>query len=273
MKEFNSTSIFGFFGNNRTAIVPLTRTLFAITDGFDVEYRHHGRRGGVRPSAAAWPIPINVSYGLAAVSYARDLSRDDTPTGHTTALFGCQCVDDVQNGMQLICAIVPYETFDGVTQSAFITNITWEVSNSPKRMTCRSTKVSVQSIRYPAQRLTTPNEFNFRQTIRNPIACMTRSGCTSIDAVIWIMPICPIYTAPGSPPGKNTACMSALRDFSCFPFCLGVRRSFSANERIVVRSSNTWEDNVLLTARDCVLEVRFFALFLLSLVICLLTWS
>jgi hypothetical protein len=252
--DLNTTSAFGFFGTNHTTLVSLTSTLFAVTDGYDVEYHHHGRRGGIRPGHAVWPIPINVSYGVAAVAYARDMARDTVTSGHTTALFGCSCVDDITLGVQLVCAVVPYEVFDGVGASSFIVNVTWEVANTPKRLACRDTKIAIESIRHATTRFTSPNEFQFGSRIVPPVSCFTQETCTTVDAAIWIMPVCPVYWAPGLPPGENSACVNGLRDFSCFPFCLALHRSFSANEPLLVRASSTWEDTVLLSARDCVFE-------------------
>lgn len=280
--DFDARSRFGFFGENRTAVVSLTPSMFAVTDGYDVEYHHHGRRGGVRPSHVAWPLPVNVTYGIAAVAYARDMSRDVAVEGHTTALFGCSCVDDVALGMQLLCAIVPYEVYEGAPAGSFLVNVTWEVANTPKRLSCRDTKIAVQSIRHPTTRFTSPNEFRFGTRVRPPVTCFTSASCTVVDAAIWIMPVCPVYRVPGMPPGDDSACVRGLRDFSCFPFCMGLHRSFAANEPILVRrcarlaclcvlyatgacvcvdvacgwvsSSSTWEDTVTLSSRDCVFE-------------------
>eukprot|EP00961_Rhodomonas_salina_P265441 3588279-Rhodomonas_salina.1 len=69
------------------------------------------------------------------------------------------------------------------------------------------------------------------------------------------MPVCPLGTrVNGGSTAGNTACLRALKDFSCFPFCLGVHRTFAANERIIIRSSSAWERNMLLTSRDCTLQ-------------------
>eukprot|EP00961_Rhodomonas_salina_P295991 3935952-Rhodomonas_salina.2 len=263
--NFNVTSPVGSFGSNRTVITSLTSTMFSVTDGWNVEYHHHGRRGGVRVSHAAWPIPINVTYGVAAVAYARDISRDDVVDGPTTALFGCHCVDEPiapvdtfvsgASALLLTCAIVPYDVYDEIESAAFIVNMTWEIANTPKRLTCRDTKISIQSLRYPTKRLTSPTEFEYTPGIGTPINCMTKGSCTTIDAAVWVMPVCPLKRdVNGQSVAGNSACMRALKDFSCFPFCLGVRRSFAANEPIVIWSSSAWENNVLLPARDCVFE-------------------
>lgn len=247
------------FGENRTVMTSLTPTLFAVTDGYNVEYHHHGRKGGVRMSVGAWPIEVNVTYGIAAVSYARDVSREDTASGHTTALFGCSCVDDVVEGVKLLCAIAPYEMIEGVAQTAFVVDVAWEVANTPKRMLCRDTKIAVESVRFQAQRVTTPDDFDAIPFLEKPATCITQNTCTKIDAAVWVMPVCPIarptaVTGIAVPIGGETACLRSLRDFSCFPFCLGVHRTFAANERMIIRSSNAWEDNVMLAGRDCVFE-------------------
>ena len=253
--NFDAEPELDVFGKNYTVITALTEDLYAVTDGHSVEYRHHGRRSRITTSLGAWPIDVNVSYGIAAVSYARDASRDEVGSGHTTALFGCSCVDNYLKGIQVTCAIVPYENIEGVSQQAFLVNMTWEVANTPKRMSCRKTKISVQSLRFVPQQITSPVEFANIPSFDPPLTCMERGLCTKVDAAVWMMPVCPLaHDSKFSSVGGDSGCLRSLKDFSCFPFCLGVRRSFSANERIVIRSSNAWEHNVLLTSRDCVLE-------------------
>ncbi len=277
-------SLLGTFGSNKTFLTSLTPKIFAITDGYDVEYHYHGRRGGIRRREDAWPFPINVSYGVAAVAYARDLSRDETASGHTTALLGCSCYDltnrdGTPGGIQVKCAIVPLQPVENVAENTFVVDLGWEIANTPKRMVCRDTKISVQSIRFQvcylhsnalmfaasytvlntqAQKISLPNSINFIPGVDPPISCMSQKDCTAIDAAIWIMPVCPVERPTTTESARHdygaTACLQNLKDFSCFPYCLGVHRSFGANERIIIRSSKAWEESVLLTNRDCVYE-------------------
>lgn len=243
------------FGTNKTVLVQLTPTMFAVTDGYNIEYHHHGSRAGARVQTDAWAVPINITYGVAAVAYAMDMSRDDSTGGHTTALLGCGCVDDLLLGIRVTCSIAQYDVFSGVKQSAFAMKLLWEVANTPRLMACRDTKIAVESVRYQAQRVTSPSELRAYPAVGTPVSCMTKGTCTRIDAAIWIMPVCHLESkASNGAATGNAACIRGLRDFSCFPFCLGVHRTFSANENIVVRSSAAWENNVMLTSRDCVLQ-------------------
>ena len=89
------------FGANRTALVGLTGNLIGITDGSVVAYEGKGHL-----RLASWPSPVNISHGIAAVSYGRssdaDVSRLSSATsGTSTALFGCICAQDPVIGMQI----------------------------------------------------------------------------------------------------------------------------------------------------------------------------
>ena len=96
------------FGTNRTALVGLTGNLMAITDGSVVAYEGKGHL-----RLASWPSQVNISHGIAAVTYGRssdaDVSRlSSSSSGTSTALFGCICAHDPVAGMQIQCSMLPY---------------------------------------------------------------------------------------------------------------------------------------------------------------------
>ena len=61
------------FEERRTAVVGLTSLLMAVTDGSIVAY--YGR-GNTR--VANWQAPVNISYGVAAVTYSQASNIDVT---------------------------------------------------------------------------------------------------------------------------------------------------------------------------------------------------
>ena len=82
------------FGPNNTVIVGLTETMFAATDGYSTVYYSTAKQvvqAEVAPGA--WPIPVDVRMGIAAVVYGDSGEQaDDQGAGATTAMMGCRCV-------------------------------------------------------------------------------------------------------------------------------------------------------------------------------------
>jgi hypothetical protein len=100
------TSLFG--AGTQTAVVGLGGWLMAVTDGKVIAYYGEGKM-----RAATWATPINITHGVAAVSYSGRVGKDTTRlsasvTSGSTALFGCSCVSNGQR-MQLQCGVQPYE--------------------------------------------------------------------------------------------------------------------------------------------------------------------
>lgn len=57
------------FGSNRTVVVGLTRGLYAVTDGVHAQYFNHYDSIESTIAPNAWPIEIDVRFGVAAVTY------------------------------------------------------------------------------------------------------------------------------------------------------------------------------------------------------------
>lgn len=82
------------FGTNNVVIVGLTETMFAATDGNNTIYYSTAKQvvqAEVAPGA--WPIPVDVRMGIAAVVYGDSGEQaDDQGAGATTSMMGCRCV-------------------------------------------------------------------------------------------------------------------------------------------------------------------------------------
>lgn len=77
------------FGTNRTTVVGLTPGLYAVTDGLHAQYFNHydGVNSIVSPNI--WPIPIDVRFGVAAVTFATE-QRDESTGDTSTTMMGCR---------------------------------------------------------------------------------------------------------------------------------------------------------------------------------------
>ena len=80
------------FANRSTVVVGLTGWLYAVTDGVTAVYVGSGTSN--LQSSGAWPNPVNVAYGVAAVSYggigaveSEGISGQATTVGSLQVLF------------------------------------------------------------------------------------------------------------------------------------------------------------------------------------------
>jgi hypothetical protein len=101
------------FGSNNTAVVGVSGSLFALTDGVLIEYVDAGgsAENVVAPFGTGWPIEVDVSLGVAVVSLG---SGADSRRGDGTGLLGCRC-DDSEGVMKVTCAVAPH--FESTTES------------------------------------------------------------------------------------------------------------------------------------------------------------
>ena len=233
---YNSTLGSSLFGENRTGIVGLTGWLMAVTDGWVVAY--YGR-GSMRVSS--WPSPVNISYGLAAVTYARSSNLDVTRLSSSsyassTAILGCSCSNanglkggsgQGSQGMNIQCTILPYEGLLA-NQSTSIQVFSQQAGN----LACSDVDIIVQSVRWPATRFTSA-------TTTAP-DCALASSCNQVDATIWVIP------RAGCGPESSTC--------ACFPFCMASRLTASQASPLVLYGAEEWRNKVYMVRRDCNLQ-------------------
>jgi len=216
------------FGQNQTAIVGLTGWTMAITDGRTVLYYSQGST-----RLSSFPSPINISHGVAAVSYGKASDRDVTSlsaksSGTTTSVLGCSCVSSVQR-LQIQCSILPFDGLTG-TESGFIPVLFQQGSATESLLKCNDIDLSVQAVRWPATRFSgTPTSTNDD--------CLTTKSCSKVDATVWVIPRAKCGR-------ESTLC-------DCYPFCMGVRLAKSQNQAIVLYSAEQWRSKVYAVQRDC----------------------
>lgn len=228
------------FGGNRTTLVGLTPGLFAISDGFSAEYVDHNRFISSTVIQGAFQEPVDIQHGLAAVTFANNMYHDAAGDDQT-GILGCRCEDiplqvapgsplaDAQTYMKITCGIALYDPLreynaNGIVETEF------EMESTSLYMTCSQTKISVQSVRYPSRRFTTPTEL-LTTGLGIPGAsefgigsrmCSTASTCNEVDAIIFVMPLCSVRTGAGGPAagaGTEASCLSNFARSSCYPFC------------------------------------------------------
>ena len=222
----------GVFGLNMTTIVGVAPSLVAITDGVVIQWVDSERTNGDALSqfGAGWPIEIDVSLGVAAVS----LPTGRDARGEGSGLLGCRCDDGHDDLMHITCAVAPHFE-SSLSQQVF--SVGFEVPSTSEYMTCRASKISVQSVRWPSTRYTTLSPG------AEPV------GQNKVDAAIWVSPLCSTGGAVGA------ECLGGegliFKRTSCFPYCLALHERASISQDLVLFSSSTWESYVHLMARDC----------------------
>ena len=198
-------------GANVTVIVGIASNLFAKTDGWNVEVY---TRTTSTSLPGAFPLAMNVNYGIASVSASVDAS----------GLLGCICTDQ-DYGMQLICAVAP---LDSLTPSYFVP-VEFRVPTTSFYMGCSRSKIKLDSIRWPATRYTSPNS----KAASSPIA----------EAALWVRPSC------GSE-SIDMVCVETFKLAGCFPYCMALwTKGYTGS--MILRSASEWQNSVAMMNRDC----------------------
>ena len=137
-----------------------------------------------------WPIPIDVLHRVAAVVYNKYAAERDDMGNPSTTMLGCSCTD---NGgkppINITCALA---LKDIQTYGEFLNNddLTFEVvfqkRNTVNFLQCNQVEISVQSVRWTSTRFTG----SYTDRDRLDATCQSSGTCSSIDATIWVAPLC-----------------------------------------------------------------------------------
>jgi hypothetical protein len=201
----------GLTGNNRTVIVGVDEHHFAKTDGWNIEVYSRTSTHGF-PSA--FPLQINVEYGVAVVSV----------NANVQGLLGCGCTDQAY-GLQLLCAVAPLDT---LTPSYFVP-VEFQVPSTSFYMGCSRAKIRLESIRWPVSRVTSPNSDARRSS--------------TAQAALYVRPMC-------SSEGIDVVCVDTFKLAGCFPYCMALwTRGYLGS--MVLRDADEWASTVSMVSRDC----------------------
>lgn len=239
-----------FSSNNllvgETATIGLTDWLMATSNS---SLAYFFSTTGNTAAPRQWPQPIDVSLGVAAVTYAGVGSVDVTSltqgrrpaSRQSTTLLGCACVDS-SAGLDIQCALLPFSgslTTNQSTFSVWFQDDTWR-----KQLTCSTVEITVRSVRWQVSRYEgTTASFAGAQTDIPANDCVTRGTCENVDASIWVVPKCSLL--PGA------LCSDYGVGTSCFPFCMAVRQAGTANSNPVLVNAGTWRTGKQLMNRNC----------------------
>ena len=199
------------FGNNETTIVGVDANSFAKTDGWNIEVY---TRTGIQSYPGAFPLAANIEYGIAIVSVAAGVQ----------GLLGCACTDQAY-GLQLICGVAP---LDRLTPSYFAP-VEFDVPSTSFYMSCSTSKIRLDSIRWPVTRHTSPNS--------------NAQASTVAQAALWLRPDC-------SSEFIDVACVQTFELANCFPYCMALWTQGYVGS-MILRGANEWVNTVAMVQRDC----------------------
>lgn len=211
------------FRGNLSTLVSLSASEIAVTDGYTIQYIDTAQSmdSVVVPLGVGWPVVVDPSLGLAAV---------DGLTGTVKkSILGCRC-EDLEGRMEITCAIADQFVETATSAAPRLIDVSFQIPDTDKVMTCATSKISVQSVRWPSVRYTAVNEA--------PEIISKRR----VDAAIWVMPLC-LYA--------NFACSKDAIVTSCYPYCLALHERASPSSTMVLYDAQQWEEYVHLMGRDC----------------------
>lgn len=193
----------------RVRVVGLTETTIAITDGISAMYRSASTQAW---AAFAWPVPVRVTNGIAAVQASLAADGDDAGEARS-GLLGCECLDTAA-GIELACATVPLlgaglDT-DERYNASHIHNVRFDAVRTAG-MTCARTLVRVAPMRWSRRRASVPAGGGRDMDELDPYGTLggARPQVTpfAVDAAIYVQPLC----------GAADATCLQLTD-SCYPW-------------------------------------------------------
>jgi hypothetical protein len=186
------------------------------------------------------------------VVYNKYATERDELGNPSTTMLGCKCVDNGgQPPMQIICALAlkDVQTYGGTQTNN--NDLTFEVVFQNRKtanfLQCNQVEISVQSVRWSSTRFT--GSYDARDSM--DATCQSQGTCSSIDATIWVAPLCTS--------GSNAVqlqCISLFTGSSCYPYCMAARPSGSGADRLVLYNAADWLNKVHVMDRDCGVETH-----------------
>ena len=222
-----------------TVTVGLTEWLYAVTDGATAMYQGSGGVAVVR----AWPYPVDVGNGVAAVAYGRANELDASTlsgagatrgSAQTTGMLGCNCTDLAAGGIAVACAILPMAGAVGDPAKYLLQGI-FPDDQVAGYLVCAGVHLYVRSVRWPF------SHYSSDASAGASTDCISRGSCREADATVWLVPRC------SSPLNHPLACATP----ACYPFCMAARESGSANNNLIFAGAERWRSGVALMQQDC----------------------
>ena len=199
-------------GTNESIVVGVKSGLLVRTDGWNIAQID---RGGLEHEVFEFPFAVRVDYGVAVVSASVD----------SKGIMGCAC-NDRAYGLQIVCAVVPLDSH----ASAFYIPVEFQVPSTSFFMSCATSKIKLETIRWPVTRHTSSSS--------------STSTPGVAEAALWVRPFCGADTI-------SVACIETFALAGCFPYCMALWTRGYTSGSMVLRSADEWQSTVAMVSRDC----------------------
>jgi len=244
------------FDSMPTRLVSCTASLMAVTDGKNVIYMSKNEKKEPIRMLDAFRDTIDVGNGVAAIDFASSLLETDQNGDTRTGILGCKCVDGEKGGagVSLTCNVALFPAFFDPAQQLQTSEtqipLVFERGTSGRLLTCRYLRISVQSVRFPAQVFDVSKQSSTGAASYNHDTyseCMADPRkCNSVDAVVYVMPLCPMYSALESADAaaEPTECIRDSKYQTCFPYCVALHRKGAGNTPMMLHNKRSLTDGI-----------------------------
>ena len=238
------------FEDRPTRLLSCTSSLLAVTDGSTAIYMN--KNNNVEPTlvANAFRTPIDVTNGLAAVDFASSLLETDENGDSRTGILGCNCVDGARGeGVSIMCSVALFPAFFDPEHQLQVAEtqipLLFERGTTGQLLTCRYLRISVQSIRFPAQvfdvsKQSSTGSASYNHDIYSECMADPRK-CNVVDAAVYVMPLCPKYAEfqEKDASAEPTECIRDSKYQTCFPYCVALHQKGAGNTPMTLHNKRS----------------------------------
>ena len=251
-----SDDVRSFLEGGNTRIIPVSESLLAITNGNAVVYFDATNGNEIsRTKNAFGSRPVDLKHGLSSIDFSSSILESDETGDTRTAIFGCRCEDNVVGGVTISCSA---SLFNGILKAGSNVSqvdtqipIVFETNTNRLLMMCDYLRISVEPITFPSQTIDVGQDDGKHEKFSGYNRCMEDpQKCNNVDALIYVMPLCPTPSA-GIELKKKVQCIKNSLYQTCFPYCVGLHQKGSATTPITLYNKKTLSDGVYMANSDC----------------------
>ena len=244
------------FADRATRLLSCTASLLAVTDGKGVIYSNKNQNKQPLRVQDAFTDSVDVTNGIAAIDFAGSLLETDDNGDARTGILGCKCIDGEQGGqgVSIVCNVALFPAFfdpahrlqEAQTQIPLL----FERGTTGRLLTCRYLRISVQSVRFPAQvfdvaKQSSTGAASYNHDVHSECMADPRK-CNTVDAVVYVMPLCPMYSALEKidATAEPTECIRDSKYQTCFPYCVALHQRGAGNTPMTLHNKRSLADGV-----------------------------
>ena len=197
--------------------------------------------------------PLDMGIGIVPVSFSRSPDEIEEDS-RTTGIMGCTC----SGNLVITCHVLPFSGTGDAQVRQHPVQVNFANENAQKLLTCRDVQITLETVRFPqitSRRKDTRLATLPGDAFPSATACRDNPGmdCNTIDAVLYVKPLCrrdDLFGTEAVQPNR-VACVEGYRYMPCFPYCLGVRQSFSGSRAITMYNKREIENGVWYSNLQC----------------------